>query len=67
MAGSRAASWTRADVESLATLPPKEQLLAGVIGKLQSPLYGFAGLIQASVRNFAGLVEARANQLEASA
>lgn len=57
----------RADVESLATLPPKEQLLAGVIGKLQSPLYGFAGLIQASVRNFAGLVEARANQLEASA
>ncbi len=57
----------RADVESLATLPPKEQLLADVIGKLQSPLYGFAGLIQASVRNFAGLVEARANQLEASA
>lgn len=55
---------TRAEVESLATMPPKEQLLADVVGKLQAPLYGFAGLLQASVRNFAGLIEARANQLE---
>jgi len=58
---------SRADVESLATMPPKEQLLADVIGKLQSPLYNFAGLMQASMRNFAGLVDARANQLEAQA
>jgi large subunit ribosomal protein L10 len=58
---------TRAEVESLATLPSKEQLIAGVVGKLQSPLYNFASLLQASVRNFAGLIEARANQLEQSA
>jgi large subunit ribosomal protein L10 len=51
-------------VESLATLPSKEQLIADVVGKLQSPLYNLAGLLQASVRNFAGLVEARAKQLE---
>jgi large subunit ribosomal protein L10 len=56
---------SRADVESLATLPSKEQLIAGVVGKLQSPLYNLTGLLQASMRNFAGLVEARANQLQA--
>ena len=58
---------TRAEVESLATMPPKEQLIADVVGKLQSPLYNFAGLIQSTMRNFAGLVDARANQLEAQA
>lgn len=57
---------TRAEVESLATLPSKEQMIADVVGKLQSPLYNFAGLLQASIRNFAGLVEARAKQLEAA-
>ncbi|MCC7363252.1 MAG: 50S ribosomal protein L10 [Dehalococcoidia bacterium] len=55
---------SRAEVESLATMPSKEQLIADVVGKLQSPLYNFAGLLQASMRNFAGLVEARASQLE---
>jgi large subunit ribosomal protein L10 len=54
----------RAEIEGLATLPSKDQLIADVVGKLQSPLYNFAGLLQASIRNFAGLVEARANQLE---
>lgn len=58
---------SRAEVESLATLPSKEQLIADVVGKLQSPLYNFAGLLQASIRNFAGLVEARAKQLEEAA
>lgn len=55
---------SRAEVESLATMPSREQLIADVVGKLQSPLYNLAGLLQASMRNFAGLVEARANQLE---
>lgn len=58
---------TRAEVESLATLPSKEQMIADVVGKLQSPLYNFAGLLQASMRNFAGLIDARANQLEGAA
>jgi large subunit ribosomal protein L10 len=56
----------RAEVESLATLPSKEQLIADVVGKLQSPLYNLAGLLQASMRNFAGLIDARANQIEAA-
>lgn len=54
----------RAGVESLATLPPKQEIIADIAGKLQSPLYGFAGLITASIRNFAGLIDSRANQLE---
>jgi large subunit ribosomal protein L10 len=52
------------EVESLATMPSREQMIADVVGKLQSPLYNLAGLLQASMRNFAGLIEARANQLE---
>lgn len=57
---------SRAEVESLATMPPKEQLIADVVGKLQSPLYNFAGLLQSTMRDFAGLVDARAKQLEAA-
>lgn len=55
------------EVEGIASLPSKEQLLGNFMSKMQSPLYGFAGLIQAAQRNFAGLIEARANQLESSA
>ncbi len=58
---------TRAEVESLATMPSKEQMIADVVAKLQGPLYNFAGLMQSTMRNFAGLVDARANQLEAQA
>ena len=57
---------SRAEVESLATMPSKEQMIADVVGKLQSPLYNFAGLLQSTMRNFAGLVDARAKQLEAA-
>ena len=58
---------SRAEVESLATLPSKEQMIADIVGKLQSPLYNFAALLQASMRNFAGLIESRATQLEGAA
>jgi large subunit ribosomal protein L10 len=57
---------SRAEVESLATMPPKEQLIADVVSKLQSPLYQFSGLLQSTIRNFAGLVDARARQLESA-
>jgi len=54
----------RAGVDSVASLPSREQLIADVVGKLQSPLYNLAGLLQTTMRNFAGLIDARANQLE---
>jgi len=55
----------RAELESIATLPSREQLVAEVVGKLKSPLYNFSGLLQSTIRNFAGLIDARAQQLEA--
>lgn len=57
---------TRPEVESLATMPPKEQLVADVLSKLQAPLYQFSGLLQSTIRNFAGLLDARAKQLESA-
>ncbi len=65
-----------ADIEELATLPPREILIGQVVGAIQSPLVRLAGLLNSLLANapgrllndtmytFAGLLEARANQLE---
>lgn len=53
-----------AEIEELAKLPGREQLIADVAGKLVSPLYNLAGLLTATMREFSGLVDARAGQLE---
>lgn len=45
-------------------IPSREELIAQIAGKFQSPLQTFAGLLQATVRDFTGLVESRAGQLE---
>ena len=52
------------EVTDLANLPSREDLIAGFMGGLQSPIATFAGLLTAVVREFAGLIEARAGQLE---
>jgi large subunit ribosomal protein L10 len=44
---------TTADVEALADVPPREQLLARLAGGFQGPLTKAAGLFQAFTRNFA--------------
>src|SRR6185436_592874 len=41
------------DVEALADLPPREQLLAQLAGAFQAPMVKMAGLLQALPRNFA--------------
>ena len=51
-------------VNDLATVPPREELLARIAGGLVGQLTQFMLLIQATTREFAGLVEARATQLE---
>ena len=48
----------------IATLPPREVLIAQVAGALQSPVVNFLYLMRATVQQFAGLIESRANQLE---
>ncbi len=52
-------------MEDLATVPPRDVLLARLAGGLVSKIAELAGLLQATTREFAGLVEARAAQLEA--
>jgi large subunit ribosomal protein L10 len=51
-------------VQDLATVPPRDELLARIAGGLVGQLTQFMMLIQATTRDFAGLVEARAAQLE---
>ena len=51
-------------VKELAKIPSKDELLAQIMGKLQSPVQNLSSLLQTTLRDFNGLVEARANQLE---
>ena len=52
-------------VNDLATVPPRDELIARIAGGLVGQITQLAGLVQATTRDFAGLIEARANQLEA--
>lgn len=45
-------------VRELADLPPREVLLAKVLGGMQSPMYGFAGVLQGMLRSFVYVLEA---------
>jgi large subunit ribosomal protein L10 len=58
---------TTADVEALADVPPREQLLARLAGGFQGPLTKAAGLFQAFTRNFAYGLKAYADQRAAAA
>jgi large subunit ribosomal protein L10 len=58
---------TTADVEALADVPPREQLLARLAGGFQAPLTKAAGLFQAFTRNFAYGLKAYADQRAAAA
>jgi large subunit ribosomal protein L10 len=51
----------------LASLPPKEVMIAEVAGALQSPLTTFVYLLQATIQEFSGLLDARATQMEGAA
>ena len=52
-------------VRQLADLPPREVLLAQLLGTLQSPVAQLVATIQAPVQQLVGLLEARKNQVEA--
>jgi len=45
-------------VKVLADLPPREVLLARVLGGMQAPLYSFAGVLQGTLRSFVYALEA---------
>jgi large subunit ribosomal protein L10 len=51
----------------LASLPPKDQMIAEIAGALQSPITNLVYLLSATIQEFSGLIDARATQLEESA
>jgi large subunit ribosomal protein L10 len=51
----------------LASLPPRDQMIAEIAGALQSPITNLVYLLSSTIQEFSGLLDARAGQLEASA
>lgn len=45
-------------IDKLAKMPPKEQLLANVVGAVQSPLYGLVGVLQGTINNLVYTLQA---------
>ncbi|HBT47358.1 MAG TPA: 50S ribosomal protein L10 [Peptococcaceae bacterium] len=56
----------QAEIKALAELPPREQLLAKVVGGLQGPLYGLVGVLSGPLRSLVYALEAIRQQKEAS-
>ena len=51
------------EIETLAKLPPLEQLRGQVVGAITAPLYAIVGLFNAPLQNLVGLIDARIEQL----
>ena len=51
-------------VQDLATVPPRDELLARIAGGLVGQITRLLGLLQGATRELASLIEARAQQLE---
>jgi large subunit ribosomal protein L10 len=58
---------TPEQVKRLASLPPREVLLAQLGAAMQAPMAGFLGALQALTANFAGALEALKTQREGAA
>src|SRR5687767_4771404 len=54
---------TAEEIDTLAKLPPLEQLRGQVVGAIAAPLYAIGGLFNASLQNHVGLIDARIEQL----
>ncbi len=55
---------TAQEIIALAKLPPKDELIAKVVGLLQAPISGLVTVLGGNLRGFAGVLQARAKQLE---
>jgi large subunit ribosomal protein L10 len=53
-----------AEVATLATIPPKEVLVAKLLGSLNSPLYGLVTVLNANISGLTYVLSARQKQLE---
>ena len=55
---------TSGDVETLATLPPREILLGRVLAGMQSPIVALISCLAGPIRGVTGVLQARIKQLE---
>jgi len=55
-----------AELSTLATMPPKEVLVAKMLGNLQAPLYGLMYTLSANLRGLMTVLDARIKQQEVS-
>lgn len=55
---------TAGEVTTLAKLPPKEILLAQLLGGIQSPIVSLVSILAAPIREVMGVLQARITQLE---
>jgi large subunit ribosomal protein L10 len=55
-----------AEVNRLATLPSKPQLVAALMGQLQSPIQRLLNSLNAPLMNFGAVLQARVQQLESA-
>ena len=55
---------TSEDVATLSTLPPREILLAKVLGGMQAPIVTLVGCLTTPIRGIIGALQARIKQLE---
>ena len=58
---------TAAEIERLAQLPPREQLLAELAGALEAPMSAFAGALEGKLQEMSGLLDALKEQKEGEA
>jgi large subunit ribosomal protein L10 len=49
---------TPADVNALATLPPREQIYANLLGTMQTPVANVVSVLGAVLQNLVGTLEA---------
>ncbi len=56
-----------ADISTIYELPPREVLLARVLGGMQSPISTLVGVLSAPLRDFMGVLQGRMKQLEGEA
>jgi large subunit ribosomal protein L10 len=55
------------DVERLAALPSRTQLIASLLAQMQAPLYRLLAVLNGPLQKFDGLLQARIRQLESQA
>ncbi|GAB4320478.1 MAG: 50S ribosomal protein L10 [Candidatus Zixiibacteriota bacterium] len=54
--------YTQDDLKAVASLPPREQMLAQVVASIEAPLTNFVGTLDAIIREFVGTIDALAKK-----